>query len=246
MNRLKTDVCRSEWWRDLNRLLFRLQYSVVGSKTTGDIDVCFRVCLLFALLCASKGLSVCRSLNQGVLPSIYKTRLWKAKKVGGAWITLVCSNEGRWLVGRTGRQRDWRTDVIIIYLKNLIKNHIIKIWSAISVSVLKTGDCHNLAFECWMLLYVTWVHHISWAESTVYFTDPLGVQVKHNELNLGFAIPCMIILHSTESTNQMQQILKFITCHLNTAQRVSGIRMPIIRSYNNCSSSLWFTVVTWW
>jgi hypothetical protein len=49
---------------------------------------------------------------------------------------------------------------------------------------------------------------------------------------LGF-LSLYIIIYSNKSTNQMHQSLRFIACLLNTAQHVSGIVMPIIRSLSN-------------
>jgi hypothetical protein len=80
----------------------------------------------------------------------------------------------------------------------------------------------------------------SWRRHPVVKWDPFTVgPCSNSDCRIDLPGLCQKFV-STESTNKMQQHLKFITYRLNTAQHVSDILVPIIRSYNNGSSSLWF------
>ena len=67
----------------------------------------------------------------------------------------------------------------------------------------------------------------------------------YTTLYLGFVSPC-IIMYSNKSTNQMHQSIIFIVFRLNTAQHVSGILMPIIRSLSTAVAASGLPFGTWW
>ena len=60
-------------------------------------------------------------------------------------------------------------------------------------------------------------------------------------LSLGFVVPC--IFNHSNKTPQLDATISrkiLLLCRTDTAQHVSGIIMPIIRSPLNCRCSLWF------
>ena len=73
----------------------------------------------------------------------------------------------------------------------------------------------------------------------------IAINDTKKTLNLGFVGPC-IFTHSNES-NQLNAAINngFIVCRSNTAQHVSVILMPIIRSLSTAAAATGFTVGAW-
>ena len=66
---------------------------------------------------------------------------------------------------------------------------------------------------------------------------------KLQNLKCVFRVCCSVHLQSLKQNTQLDATMNrkiLFLCHTDTAQHVSGIIMPIIRSPSNCRCSLWF------
>ena len=80
-----------------------------------------------------------------------------------------------------------------------------------------------------------------WEPSCSMRTDGRTEMAKLIFANLGFVVPC-IFNHSYKNTQLDATINRkiLLLCRTDTAQHISGITMPIIKSPSNCRCSLWF------